>query len=401
MHFQLGEDFGKLILKIAQENIMKGDMERAISIYTESFPGMTEEQALKIIKNQYVIIPQPDGNVTMTDDEKEIEANKENLFDWKSMLEYQFKELNQITQSITDRFNMLENADDFPYMGFQTFMHMDFDNLLIRKVNYTEAVLDIIKGRHSDEFDKLYDYCVDENTDECKLYHAISYVKDIYELEHKVFKIVKLYEWLCKNELCEHIRFAENSLEKAFYRLVQFIENNHFKFIGDWVLNNYKMHISHKFSQSKYGQEYAFHRCLKKEIRDGYDAGWLAPNGDFYGDNGDTSALIHMELAEKIFKFEKFPIKKANNDDYTLELNGWMKIHHDEVYGVFKYDKQDEGRALFCPTDIQVKAIADYIDTYHSGTFHNQAYICGGKDVKTSRLKQADEFQLHAIFAEW
>ena len=107
-----------------------------------------------------------------------------------------------------------------------------------------------------------------------------------------------------------------------------------------------------------------------------------------------------MNLAEKILKFKRLPIVYAGNDDYTLELNGWMKIHNEEVYGVFKYDKQDDGRALYCPTDIQVKKIAAYIDKYHGGTFHNQAYICGGKDVKTSQLKQADEIQLHKLFSD-
>ena len=401
MNFRLGENFGELILKIAQENILAGRIGKAISTYTESFPGMTEEHVIKILQNKYVVIPTNDGGIVLSDEESEVKSNSKHIFDWNYLIEWKFKELDQITGDIAERFNMLETADDFPHMDTYRFLKLDFEQLLIRQVDYTDIALKFMNGEESEEFDKLYDYCADENDDEVKLYHALCYIKDIHKLHVSTIKLLEIYNWLRKHDLVGHIRFAENSFEKAFYRLEQFINSCDFKFKGNYKMTDYKMRISHEIGQYELGQEYVTQRCLRKHIEDGYDAGWLTPEGDFYGENGETSALIHMNLAEKILKFKQVPIVYAGNDDYALELNGWIKIHHEEVYGVFKYDKQDEGRALYCPTDIQVKKIAAYIDKYYGGTFHNQAYICGGKDVKTSQLKQADEIQLHKLFSDW
>lgn len=401
MNFELGENFGELMLQIAQEHILNGRIGKAISLYTESFPGMTEEHAIKILQNKYVVLPTNDGNIVLSDKESAVKPNSKHIFKWNQLMYWKFQELDQITSVIADRFNMLEKADDFPHISTYRFLKLDFGQLLIRNINYTDIVSKFIKGEESDEFDKLYEYCADENDDEVMLYHALCYLKDTHNLHVTTMKLLKIYNFLRKNDLCEHVRFAENSFEKAFYRLEQFVNECNFKFTGDYEMNDYKMRISHEIGSTELGQEYVTQRCLRKHIEDGYDAGWLTPEGDFYGDNGETSALIHMNLAEKILKFKRFPIMNAGNDDYTLELNGWMKIHNEEVYGVFKYDMKDEGRALYCPTDIQVKKIAEYIDKYYGGTFHNQAYICGGKDVKTSRLKQADMFQLHDIFTDW
>lgn len=35
------------------------------------------------------------------------------------------------------------------------------------------------------------------------------------------------------------------------------------------------------------------------EIIEGYDAGWLSPDGDFYGLNGSVGNMLHLNIAER------------------------------------------------------------------------------------------------------
>lgn len=67
------------------------------------------------------------------------------------------------------------------------------------------------------------------------------------------------------------------------------------------------------------------------EITEGYDAGWLSPDGDFYGLNGSTENLLHLNIAERLLASKKIPVKEMRNPDRWLEENGWVKVHHDWI----------------------------------------------------------------------
>lgn len=49
--------------------------------------------------------------------------------------------------------------------------------------------------------------------------------------------------------------------------------------------------------KTKIGMEYVKNGIIEKNIMNGYDAGWLSPDGEFYGVNGETSALLQMNIA--------------------------------------------------------------------------------------------------------
>lgn len=67
------------------------------------------------------------------------------------------------------------------------------------------------------------------------------------------------------------------------------------------------------------------------EITEGYDAGWLSPDGEFYGLNGSTVNLLHLNIAERLLASKKIPVKEMLNQDRWLEENGWVKVHHDWI----------------------------------------------------------------------
>lgn len=402
MHFTLGKNFGEMILGIAQEHILNLSFDKAISLYTESFPGMSEDYALQILRNEYVVIPKNDGTITLSNKESAIKANAKYMYNWNYHVTQALESTAQIRKPIVDLFNEMEFGQQFKGLSTEKFLRTDFDNLFVRNIDAASIAIKILQDEPFDnEYDKLYDRVTeDEQEDEVRLLECLNYLKNIRLLHKETLKAVQLYERLYEHKMIEHIPFVEDAIERSFYRLCQFIEHCKFNFLCNHVLDDCKRIMGTEINHTKFGAEYfAIGRNIRKNILDGYDAGWLSPEGDFYGANGDTGNLIHCTLAERLEGCIPLPVGTSlHGVEYQMEQNGWMKIHHREVYGMFKFNKEDKDHALYCPTEAQVNAIAAYIDKFYGGVFLNHPDILGGKEIKTSRLKQADEIQLREIF---
>lgn len=96
------------------------------------------------------------------------------------------------------------------------------------------------------------------------------------------------------------------------------------------------------------------------EITEGYDAGWLSPDGDFYGLNGSTGNLLHLNIAERLLASKKIPVKEMRNPDRWLEENGWVKVHHDWIL----FSGSFYGKTL---TDVQIEKLYRYGQVCHLG----------------------------------
>ena len=51
LHMRIGENLGEILLDIAQNNIETGNVEKAITTYTDSLQVFTNEYALMCLKN--------------------------------------------------------------------------------------------------------------------------------------------------------------------------------------------------------------------------------------------------------------------------------------------------------------------------------------------------------------
>lgn len=79
----------------------------------------------------------------------------------------------------------------------------------------------------------------------------------------------------------------------------------------------------------------------QKEVSDGpvkiderpWDAGWIAPDGKVWAENGSTANLIHINLADRIFRWMGWEgtDEDSDNRDFKLEQLGWMKFHDREI----------------------------------------------------------------------
>lgn len=107
-------------------------------------------------------------------------------------------------------------------------------------------------------------------------------------------------------------------------------------------------------------EEYHKTELKPVEITEGYDAGWLSPDGDFYGLNGSTENLLHLNIAERLLASKKIPVKEMRNPDRWLEENGWVKVHHDWIL----FSGSFYGKTL---TDVQIEKLYRYGQVCHRG----------------------------------
>lgn len=347
LSFRVGKGIGKILLEISQEDILNGNTEKAIETYINGF-GMNKSHSMQILHNRLVMEAEDDGiTVYLTDGENSIKENESNIYDWESIMENNDNNLREM-----------------------------------RKAYYN-----ICK--------ELNIHCINSSYD-------ANFIQQYVELMNNMFdeymKFSNTYKFLIDNDFINRITFVENNVENVLEILDEFCNKN-----IDYRL---KEKIKDNIFTTEWGMEYFKHGILKKNIDDGYDAGWLSPDGVFYGDCGDTSSMIHMNLADRMFKklFSKNDLKKndllfggTEDPEQYLTRNGWMKIHNNEIYGVFMNDP--EGEYLYCPTKKQISEICRYADLNWHGKIYTQPQIVKRTEpISTYKLRQMDKFKLNELF---
>ena len=274
---------------------------------------------------------------------------------------------------------------------------------LAKKVGLDDIVAKLIVGEKcgkedNDVWDELCSNvkCEQPKMHEIELYLIAKYVDNIRILHKEYMAFAKVYEFLLNNGLADRPLFFEKNLEFAIKKLCRFSDtkNGYYHPICNTKLSEYKKQIIDDVNSTPLGNEYIKVGIVEKNIMDGYDAGWLSPDGKFYGENGSASNMIHLSIAECL--------KKNNlNGDRELENEGWIKIHDDEVYGCFigELKPSSDFPFAYCPTEIQVKMICDYIDKYHNGKLYTRPKIVETTDaISTYKLRQMDKVMLHKLF---
>lgn len=439
LHMKIGSNLGEILLDIAQNNIESGNVEKAITTYTDSLQGFTKEHALMCLKNEAVLIVDEENQVMeLTDWENEIKANAHLIYDWNLILENKKKILNNIRDKrihIMEEFHKVYNGniEDYSiiemmqrYYTDEAIQKIGIHNIAARIIGAIDSkILDHGNDNPQSKWDKLCDKMeYEDNPDvpKCQkvLYWTVEYVK-IIKLLHKEFVLFdKLYHFLVDNGLAQRLPFIEATAESICDILNKFADTKtgYYHPLCNSGLYDYKTNLNLDLIHTTWGKEYFENGILKKNIMNGYDAGWLSPDGEFYGGDGDTSAMIHMNIAEQIFNTptNKYAIKMKedgvsvwggfNAPEYWLEKHGWIKIHHEDCYGTFIGRRDEEPTKEFPyaynPTDIQVKLICDYADKFYGGKFYTEANAFGRithtEPFSTYKVRQMDEFKLHETF---
>ena len=438
LHMKIGPNLGYILLDIAQSHILKGDLEKGIATYTDSLQGFTKEYALMCLKNEAVLtVDEENQVVNLTDWENEIKANAHLIYDWNLILKNRLKTLDDLCDKkihIMDEFHKVYNGniEDYSILEMMQRYYTDealqmigIHNIAARIIGAKDSkILDHGNDNPQSKWDKLCDKMeYEDNPDvpKCQkvLYWTVEYVKTI-KLLHKEFVLFdKLYHFLVDNGLANRIQMIENKMEIICEVLYGFAntKTGYYHPLCNKDLYEYKTNLNLDLIHTTCGKEYFNNGILKKNIMDGYDAGWLSPDGEYYAGNGKTSAMIHMNIAEQIFKGSNVYARKMAEDgvsewsgidspEYWLEKHGWVKIHHEDCYGSFIGRRDEEPTPDFPyaynPTDIQIKMICDYADKFYGGKFYTEANALGRdrhpKPFSTYKVRQMDEFKIHEIF---
>lgn len=402
LNIRIGKNIGTILLEIAQTAIKDGNQQKAIDTYTKALIGFTEEYALKVLKNDYVLVT--DGEVvSLTDSESERISNKGNITDWNFWLESKLEYMTEICKSLNSIEKQFERYGNILDFNITIPIKNYFGLELAKKVGLDDIVAKLIVGEKcgkedNDVWDELCSNvnCEQAKMHEMELYLIVKYVDNIRILHKEYMAFAKVYEFLLNNGLADRPLFFEKNLEFPIKKLCIFSDtkNGYYHPICNAKLSEYKKQIIDDVNSTPLGNEYMRIGIVEKNIMDGYDAGWLSPDGKFYGENGPTSNMIHLSIAECL--------KKNNlNGDRELENEGWIKIHDDEVYGCFigELKPSSDFPFAYCPTEIQVKMICDYIDKYHNGKLYTRPKIVKTTDaISTYKLRQMNKFMLHKLF---
>lgn len=428
LHFKLGEDFGDLLLDLAQEKIYRGNPEEGINVYLQAIPGFTEELVIKLLKNEGVLVVTEDGSsVTYSDDPLLLEKNRSNIYDWNDLIKTKENSLNNyrdIRLNLIDSLHRLTKEGAISDFNIPRYMSQNYPDISIDDPNSVVTLaMRLVAGDNFSSISpegnriwhELVDRCEDGEAEEYEyiLFYIVRYNWIMNKILEEFMQFLRIYFFLEKNNLINHIPFIENDFESILDILKRHLDtsNGYYHPICNTRLFAYKTESFSKLQELEIAKKFYKEGFLEKNILDGYDAGWLSPDGKYFAENGDTSALIHLVLSEKIFHGDNEYSKQMKNDgvlpissnspERWLEKNGWIKIHHQDCYGSFIGNK-DWTEYPYCPTDIQIKLICKYADLFYGGKFYTEANSLGRtshpEPYSTYAVRQMDEHALHKIF---
>lgn len=350
LHMKVGRNIGRIMLEIAQEHIINGEPEGAITTYTEGFGGMTKEYALMLLKGQSVLITMDDGSsVNMVNDEKLLEENQKYIYNWNMHIK-------KLYQSLIE----LRNERNEVKKQFERYSHKDINDFRISEpvekyygpenmftgvigIHHIAARVlagdDLSKaGSDTTMWSRLEDHVENEDRDtkeyEYILYYAVRYVNIIKQLYKEYMKFSKIYAFLLENDFIKRICYIEEDIEGILSIIYEFCNPNtgYYNPLCDEAIAQLKDAIDNDILTTAWGKEYRRNGIIEKNIMDGYDAGWLSPDGIFYAENEPDGNMMHMYIAIQLFNgmlntvMVKDGVKESSGNylpEQWLERHGW------------------------------------------------------------------------------
>lgn len=274
--FTMGKGFGQMLQRIAWEKLTeKYNPREAVEIITKPLLGCTEGMAVDIL----------DGKIILGEDEATHEVlgtpGEGGKFDrWikitRAALEVEATEwvetLEGLRQTIAEAGGKFEFSVRYPELISYLSGDKDAGLLDYPRSNVVEEIKGTVEGA------KNFFVKVSE------VYEVIVWMCDALNMSRVILPDPILSMHTILDSLMCSDPEVEASIRKQDFqkqRLSEFMEN--------------EMRI----------EEYHKTELEPVEITEGYDAGWLSPDGDFYGLNGSTGNLLHLNIAERLLASKK------------------------------------------------------------------------------------------------
>lgn len=319
LNFSVGEELPNLIGNIAQEKLIyKQDPEGAIKVFTDSL-GMDDETALKCLSGQDYILCYDSGS-----DMVSLNRREDNPSSNYPILNTVFLRNRWISELMDD------------LNGFKEVLSIDFS--VNKKVSIDidlRLLIDIFLGRTSSAKDYMYTKIAslfeDREEDYVDCTMRLGYlIGTFFNWSVGLFNKYRTLEFLETHGLLDHDAESSKNL-KTILRKSVLVYNYMKKLLEelDYVSEQerYNTDVLKLYQSNPITSKLLLCNILPVSIEDGYDAGWLSPEGDFYGMNGEIADMLHNQISDLLFLDGIIPQERDYAKDTWLETHGWVKIH--------------------------------------------------------------------------
>lgn len=333
VHFTIGDDCGRIITNIAQEHLLyNNNPEKAIKAITDSLIGCPLDYALDVIGGKkFIGVDVSTQECFISDDGSDFDYGHIDFTKWCN------DELNKIHQQTTSLYTTMKVVDG----------RWGFGGV---KINYSDIFKYIANGK-----EERLDELIWENEEISEMELFIKTLKSFITLTARKLRTI---DWIVKTYKIQVDEFHYLPIECK-----DELSEIHSLFItmSNGVFNNVttgNIDVDSYLEAEKAISETISDGIKPVDITDNYNAGWLAPNGDFYGLNGEIANMLHNQIADAMVEAGIIDVGE-NNVDSWLEQQGWCRIHDGNVQfgGCLNHKLGIENVDI---TEEQINAIALY-----------------------------------------
>jgi hypothetical protein len=271
----------------------------------------------------------------------------------------------------------------------------------------------MILGNNNDQFDSPSSHWdrieaeFESDKPRQKIKDVVNYkmiIDDYRYLKHE-FEFYPVYKFLVDHELAKHVPLIEWYISTA----CDFITDNLMRIV---TLNKHEEQydLNHPSCRTNpmlaeffpafyeemkeairtYFPEYIKWGYMPCDIMDCYDAGYISPEGLFFGANGAYNELIHLEISKAITK-RLCPNYDKDVQQYLTE-QGWIAVHHNSVYCIFSGNLENYASD---PTEEQIDVLCEYLKAFYGGQYSTKMHPDYSNEedwISVYKLKSADRF---------
>ncbi len=362
----------EMLVDIARKKIYEFNPGAAVKLVMDCLEGCNKEQAFKIITGEYRLKIVEDG-VDVEESTPDFDM-QEWANDSIASLEDRGKELLEELEAVMKRIIVQDKVEiveiELSYNALFNYYFNKDSSEIIEAVESSSRLADTTRW-FCTECRKFLEDCHE-------MFIAFSYLKKNYGIEIASDKVIFICSEINQTiqELCTD---SSNAVNQA-YAKKKYMEAELDKFIteGKTIEELRKNNVIHPV-----------------DITSDTDAGWLSPEGDYYGLKGAVANFLHIQIADLLQMTGRISVDEEDmKADAWMAQNGWVKIHHDEVY-YDGYYQSKHGYPMVPLTDVQKSRIAQYGKALYNGRLK---FGISKQECSVSKFQQMDEFAVRKLF---
>lgn len=429
LHFTLGEDLGIQLAEIAKEHVQNLRLDKAIDTFVGSF-GCPEDMARQLVAGHLVVVVNdPEKCLIDVTERSSLKPNRQKKYpqltaekihrlvdkyfqdpydeDEGHVFEHFRLEMSTVNRILAGNYELYLDAeltsmfiDMFPEW-FPKGVKIEGNISILPRVIFKDVVDHNGEDSEFMQFLNEADICrLSKYNDSYKMFKVMWIVKHMLEILKHKDQILELEDFAIEQYGCDtfHKYITERnieSVEEIFGNWLMFSDNVQSKLAvrdeddkPEDELDKYMKGIDNIDKMSK--------NFGPVDITKGYDAGWLAPDGKYFGLNGSSGNFLHINIADELMEYYHF--EKPKDFDFSVDAfiakQGFVKIHHDWVlYEGYDCVMTDKPVPL---TKKQKDAIVKYGNKVYGGKLLFGYYK---KKVTMEDFKNMNEEQLEDLLA--